>query len=247
MGADTRYALVVENDPTCDVRLLGSWLADAGLELKVVRPYEGEPIPEALDAAALIVLGGGQHAYPDSQGHRDSPWLPALDALLRAAVAARVPTLGLGLDSQLLAQALGGRVAPAPSPVLGPRLLSRRDAAEYDPLFHAAPMALDVVLSRHDEIISLPPGGTLLAASPYGAIEAFRVGTHAWGMQFHIECDTAMLDRWVSMSGLDPAAAARAVTVLDDVAETWRPVAERFATLALGRIGTGTPLPLLEG
>lgn len=246
MGRDTRYALVIENDPTCDLCLLGGWLKDSGLDFEVIRPHAGDTIPESLDAQALIVLGGRQHAYPDREGNRDAAWLPALDTLLRDAVAARIPTLALGLGSQLLAQALGGRVQHADFPVLGPRLLTRRDAAEYDPLFAAAPMALDVVLSRTDEITSLPPGATLLAASPYGAVEGFRIGTAAWGMQFHIECDNAMLNRWVASTGLDPVAAARAVTVLDDVAETWKPVAERFATLALGRTGAGTPLPLLE-
>ena len=55
-------------------RLLGEWLPEAGLDLAVVRAHAGEALPADLDGyAALVVLGGGQHAYrrPDDTGIRD--------------------------------------------------------------------------------------------------------------------------------------------------------------------------------
>ena len=39
-------ALVIENDPTDDLRRLGEWLTEAGLELTVLRPYSGDELPE---------------------------------------------------------------------------------------------------------------------------------------------------------------------------------------------------------
>src|SRR5690606_12993680 len=62
-------ALVVENDPDDDARRLGQWLREAGLRLDTVRPHAGEPLPHDLDGyAALVVLGGGQHAYEVPRG-----------------------------------------------------------------------------------------------------------------------------------------------------------------------------------
>jgi GMP synthase-like glutamine amidotransferase len=87
----------------------------------------------------------------------------------------------------------------------------------------------------------------LLAASTYYPHQAFRVGDRAWGIQFHIETDTAMFTNWAS--GLEDA--ERLVKAVDerqeDVREVWQPFAARFADLALGKAvgGTRPSLPLI--
>ena len=61
--------LVIENDPTNDVRRLGDWLVEGGLALEVVRPPAGQPLPQTLDGyAALVVLGGEQHTGDPAAG-----------------------------------------------------------------------------------------------------------------------------------------------------------------------------------
>ena len=237
-------ALVIENDPTDDPRRLGDWLTAGGLELHVVRPHAGDSLPETLDGyVALVVLGGEQAAYGST------PWFPAVEALLRKAVKHRVPALGVCLGGQLLARAMGGTVErSAAGPEIGPALVARRDAAESDPLFARVPFTPDVYQWHEDEITELPPGVLLLAASTRYPHQAFRVGDRAWGLQFHIECDTAMLADWAATDDeIDAEALLEAcAAVLDDVEEVWRPFAERFAALALGRLDTGTrALPLL--
>ncbi len=68
-------ALVIENDPTDDLRRLGDWLTEAGLELTVLRPHAGDELPETLDDhLALVVLGGDQSAYSDAEGMPGAPW-----------------------------------------------------------------------------------------------------------------------------------------------------------------------------
>jgi len=251
-------ALVVENDPTDDVRRLGDWLTDAGLELDVVRPHAGDAMPGNLDGyAAFVVLGGDQHAYPDAAGEPGAAWFPALEGLLRKAVRHRVPTLAICLGGQLLATANGGTVERSPSgPEIGPRLVARRDAAERDPLFAAVPFAPDVLQWHHDEITELPAGALLLAASTRYPHQAFRLGDRAWGVQFHIECDTEMFAGWVASNrrqladlDFDPEDLVAAVdAVMPDLEEVWRPLATRFAAIALGREpadGGRRSLPLL--
>lgn len=256
-----RTALVIENDPSNDIRRLGDWLRAAGLSLETNRPHAGDRVPEALDGYdALIVLGGEQRAYPDPEGGYDAAWFPALEGLLRRATRQRVPTLGICLGGQLLATAHAGTVQLSPAgSEIGPTLVGRRDVAARDPLFGPLPMAPDVLQWHSDEITELPLGAVLLAASPRYPHQAFRIGPCAWGTQFHIECDTAMIAAWAAAGGAeldelgydadDLVAACDAV--MDDLEEVWRPFAERFARVVRGELAAAEqptrPLPLLGG
>jgi GMP synthase-like glutamine amidotransferase len=256
--------LVIENDPTDDARQLGEWLTDAALTLEVVRPYAGEALPADLDGwGAFVVLGGDQHAYPDEEGQPGAAWFGELESLLRKAVRHDVPTLGVCLGAQLLATAHGGTVAHSEAgPEIGAHLVAKRDVAERDPLFGPLPMLLDVVQWHHDEVTELPAGAVLLAASTRYPHQAFRLGESAWALQFHIECDPAMIADWTKGNeallaelGTSPEAVVRGVeAVMDDVFEVWHPFATRFAALARGELarsgpvpGAGRELPLLGG
>ena len=244
-------ALVITHSPTEGPGTLAEWLPAAGLELVLVNPWDGEDLPADLDGFdALVVMGGPQQAYDDGS----APWLPATKALLRTAVEGRVPTLGICLGGQLLAEATGGRVAKGADGVeAGARLVAKRDAAWDDELFDQVPFTPTVVQWHEDAIVDLPPGAVLLASSSRYANQAFRVGERAWGLQFHIETPPEMVRHWgaeygaaVVEAGLDPAALAeRAVEELPEVEACWRPVVERFAGLAQGR--GRVVLPLLEG
>lgn len=260
MTADPR-CLVIENDATDDPRRLGDWLVEGGLRLEIVRAHADEPVPADLAGFdALLVLGGDQHAYPGPDGQPGAPWFPDVEALLRQAVRDGVPTLGVCLGAQLLATALGGRVEPsAAGPEIGAHLVAKRDAADGDPLFGPSPMLPDVIGWHVDEITTLPPGAVLMAASTHYAHQAFRVGARAWGVQFHIECDLPMIDAWAEADaaliedmGGTPASVADGVDeILDDLIDTWRPFAHRFAAVARGELATetsgaaGRRLPLL--
>ena len=95
-----------------------------------------------------------------------------------------------------------------------------------------------------DEITELPMGAVLLAASTHYPVQAFRIGPVAWGTQFHIECDTEMFADWaigevglLADLGLDRGRAGRrGRRGARDVAEAWKPFAERFAAVALGTL-----------
>ena len=191
---------MIENDPSDDPRLLGEWLTEAGLDLVLLRPHDGDALPADLDGyAAFVVLGGEQRVSPGPDGQLGAPWFRELQALLRKAVRAGVPTLGVCLGAQLLAAAHNGTVAPAAAgPEIGPRLVAKRDAADRDPLFAPLPMLPDVVQWHYDEITELPLGAILLATSTNYVNQAFRVGECAWGVQFHPEVDTAMIADWAA-------------------------------------------------
>ncbi|MEV6524296.1 type 1 glutamine amidotransferase [Longispora urticae] len=246
--------LVIENDPKDDLRRLGDWLTGGGLELEVLRPHAGDALPETLEGyAAFVVMGGAQDAYEAPDGTPGAPWFPALERLFRKAVKDRVPTLGVCLGAQILAQAMGGTVERAHNgPNIGARFVARRDAAERDALFAEIPLGPDALQWHFDEITELPLNATLLAASPRWPNQAFRVGDRAWGLQFHIECDVDMIRVWATNDaetlqelGTDAETViAGCAAVMDDVRETWQPFAERFAKLAQGK--SPGPLTLID-
>lgn len=238
-----KSALVVQHSDAEHPGRLGEWLQAAGVELTICRPYAGDAVPDTVtDIQGLLVLGGPQRAY-DVDGVPGADWIPATRRLMRAAVAASIPTLGVCLGGQLLAEACGGSVRLGDDgPEVGAGLIAKRDAGNTDPIFGPLPMSPDVIWSHEDEIVVLPPGAVLLAAGRRYLNQAFRVGEQAWGLQFHIEADEAMVATWVELHrdglagiGLDAdAALARAVGVLGDVAEVWAPFVADFAALTRG-------------
>jgi GMP synthase (glutamine-hydrolysing) len=222
--------LVVQNSPSDPVGRVGEWLTAADMELTIV---DGSHLPADLSGVdGLVVLGGPMGANDDDV----APWLPHERALLRAAVADDVPTLGICLGGQLLAAANGGRVARNPEgPEIGAQLIAKRSAAANDPLFASLPITPDVIQWHYDTIVALPPGAVHLANSPVCENQAFRLGRTAWGLQFHIETVPAVVHAWAAkdagnLDGVDlDRVVARADGVHDDLAEVWAPFITAFA------------------
>ena len=230
--------LVLEHDPTDPLLRLHDWLVEAGAELTVLRPYAGDVLPtlpttttNTAEFDALISLGGEMGAHDDEA----APWLPVTRTLLAAAVARGLPTLGICLGAQLLAAATGGRVERgADGPEIGAYLTAKRDAAHDDPLFDELPMTPDVMHYHRDIISVLPPRAVLLLSSMGYPQQAFRVGTAAWGLQFHIEPTAEHVRGWARDAGVPVT--ARLGPMLDDAEETmgfvWREFAHRFVAFA---------------
>ncbi|RZQ59275.1 type 1 glutamine amidotransferase [Amycolatopsis suaedae] len=236
--------LVIQPDVTDPVGPLGDWLVGAGAELDIRLP-PSDDLPGSLDGyAGLVCLGGGMDAEDDG----NHPWLRDVRRLLAVATTASLPTLGICLGAQLLAVATGGDVARGDSgPEVGGSLVSKKDVAWTDPLFADLPLVPDVMHFHQDSITRLPPGAELLASAPLYPNQAFRLNRCVYGVQFHIETTTEVVQRWAAE---EPALAEFArpgaldsdtlTKVHADMAETWQPFAARFVQLAAGKI---TPPP----
>jgi GMP synthase (glutamine-hydrolysing) len=234
--------LVVEVHPTDPVARLGDWLRDAGMQLDERHLSDGDQLPADLDAFdGLVVLGGPQSALDDDA---TSPELVGVRELLRTALAADFPTLAICLGAQLLAQVGGGIVREGiDGPEVGALLVAKRDAAGSDPVFAPLPLSPDVLQFHHDEISQLPTGAILLASSPMYANQAFRVGRHVYGIQFHIETTPEIVHEWAERDEVGVAASPydrETICLLSDqahphVEEAWRPFAGRFADLVRSR------------
>jgi GMP synthase-like glutamine amidotransferase len=241
--------LVIQPDEQDPLGPLSDWLTGAGAELDLRTPAD---LPDNTTGyAGLICLGGHMGAYDDL----DHPWLADVRRLLAEAVTRQLPTLAICLGAQLLAVATGGRVTAGPDgPEVGPLLVAKRDAAWNDPLFGEMPFMPDVMQFHSDVIAQLPPNAALLASATLYPHQAFRVGRCVYGLQFHIETTTELVERWAANSP-DTAEFARPgdldhtrlVEAHAELEETWRPFAGQFVKLAAGDLAPASaPLPLIQ-
>ncbi|MCY7400969.1 MAG: type 1 glutamine amidotransferase [Nocardioides sp.] len=229
--------LVVEHQESCPPALFGGWLTDAGCVLEVCRPYLGGALPSLPSYDAVLVLGGDMGA-DDDETHA---WLGPLKEGIREAVAAGTPLLGICLGHQLIASALGGRVARNPHGLaVGLRPVGWTGAATDDDWVGAPSGAERAVHWNRDVVLDMPPGSEVLALSPDGEVQVVRFGRRAWGIQAHPEVDTELVRRWaaddrddhVSM-GLDQESVLAEITASAAELEAhWRPMVVRFAEVA---------------
>lgn len=165
--------------------------------LDLRRPYAGAELPAGLDGiAGLVVLGGAMGAEQDDR----APWLGRTRQLLRDAVAAGVPTLGICLGAQLLAVAAGGAVERGSAgPEIGLERVRVLPATAGDQLFGQCPVGAELaVLHDHqDAVTRLPAGAVLLADGGRYRYQAFRLGPAAWGVQYHPEVTAAGFAGWI--------------------------------------------------
>ncbi|HZZ71495.1 MAG TPA: gamma-glutamyl-gamma-aminobutyrate hydrolase family protein [Pirellulales bacterium] len=172
-------------------------LARAELPLQVVDLFRGEPLEfDPANLAGLIVMGGPMNVDEVDR----YPFLALEVALLQRAIAASLPVLGICLGSQLLAKAAGARVYPNAIKEIGWYPLQVEPAAAEDPLFHDWPLE-STVFQWHGDTFDLPSGAVWLARSALCRQQAFRVGSAAYGLQFHIEMTERMIDEWLCESG----------------------------------------------
>jgi GMP synthase-like glutamine amidotransferase len=187
-----------------------------------------EDDPAAYDA--IMVFGGAMHPDQDAE----HPWLPGEAAFLGAALEERVPLLGVCLGAQMIARAAGASVGPAEAAEVGWFEVELTAEGAADPVLGALPRRIDA-FEWHYYTFELPPGATLLAASA-AARQAYRLGDHAWGIQFHAEVTREMLDTWLVEGEQElplPAAELRAQT--DRLLGTWNRQGRALCEAFLGQ------------
>jgi len=155
----------------------------------------------------LVVLGGPIGAY-DEQTY---PFLNEELDLIRRRLDARLPLLGICLGAQLMARALGATVRPMGVKEIGYAPIGLTEAGRRSALAALPP---DVaVLHWHGDQFDIPPGADCLARTEVCPHQAFALGDHALGLQFHLEADAKRIEQWLvghaaelMSAGIDPCA-----------------------------------------
>ena len=175
-------ALVIQHDDDAPGGLVSAWLRERGAEEDVYPIPADARSPDPRTYDLVVSLGSEKAAYDE-----DVAWVGREVALLRDAVRADVPVLGICFGSQILARALGGQALRARQSEIGWVRIRSDDPA----LIADGPW-----FQWHHDTFTPPPGAELLAASPV-APQAYTVG-RSLGVQFHPEVTNEIVEEWVS-------------------------------------------------
>lgn len=172
---------------------MGDFFNSTAWRLLILDVSNGDALPENLeDIQAVISLGGPMNVYEEDK----YPFLKDEDDFLRKAVREEIPVLGICLGAQLLAKACGAKVRKASVEEIGWKKVNLTEAARGDPLFQGLYSPLNV-FQWHQDSFEIPEGGLHLAESQACRNQAFRFGRNAYGLQFHMEVTTEMLESWI--------------------------------------------------
>jgi GMP synthase (glutamine-hydrolysing) len=194
----TRTAVAVRHVGFEDLGLLAGILDGLGFSYSYVEApvASDDDWAAAADADLLIVLGG-----PIGVGDLAAyPFLEVELELLRERLALDRPTLGICLGAQLMAVALGGSVRAGVAAEIGYAPVTLTDAGADSVL-----SALEgvPVLHWHGDVITTPPEIPPLAFTELCPNQAFACGPNILGLQFHLEADSAALERWLVGHGFE--------------------------------------------
>jgi GMP synthase (glutamine-hydrolysing) len=162
-------------------------------------------LPDHTEFDGVVVTGSRSSVYWDEE------WIPPLVDYVAEAAAAGLPVLGVCYGHQVVAEALGGRVAGMDEFEIGYNEVRHRGD---DELFAGIDESFTVFTTHGDTVAELPPNATLLAENEHG-VHAFRDG-HCWGVQFHPEYDVETA-REVTEGKRDRLGDARVDAVLSEI------------------------------
>ena len=201
----SKTCLAVRHVAFEDLGVLGPLVSSRGYGVRYhdagVQPFDAETL---LAPDLLIVLGGPIGVYEQET----YPFITAEMAAIKARLHADKPILGICLGAQLMAAALGARVAPGPVKEIGWASLALTPDGETSVL---SPLARTPVLHWHGDNCEMPAGCVRLASTQHCPVQAFMRTPSQLALQFHLETEPARFESWLvghtvelGKAGIDP-------------------------------------------
>ena len=145
--------------------------------------------PNISDYSSIVILGGPMSVSDNYD------YLQEEQNLIKKAVDMNIPTLGICLGSQLIAQALGGNVHAGKTKEIGWYNVEITNDGKRE-IFSGLSTNNVKIFQWHGDTFDLPEGFTILAKSR-DYVQAFRFKS-AIGIQFHIEVNVSMIKDWIN-------------------------------------------------
>lgn len=151
-----------------------------------------EALPQPGQLTGVIITGS--HRMVSDGGPEVDLWC----TYLRQVVEAQLPVLGICFGHQLLAEALGGKVANHPGGLeLGQVEVEMEAAAQDDPLFASLPRSFPVYATHRQSVLDPPEGAFVFGGNRFERHHAVRFAPCAWGVQFHPEFNQAIMQAYI--------------------------------------------------
>jgi GMP synthase (glutamine-hydrolysing) len=201
----TKTCLAVRHVAFEDLGVLGPLVSARGYDIRYHDAGIDAFAADTLVASDLVIVLGGPIGVYETDAY---PFIGGEIAAVAARLQAGKPTLGICLGAQMMAAALGARVAPGPAKEIGWAPLTLSEAGRGSVL---APLAASPVLHWHGDNCDLPPGCQRLASTAHCPVQAFTRTPAQLALQFHLETEPARFEAWLvghtvelGKAGLDP-------------------------------------------
>ena len=197
MSENKLKALILQHEEPTPPGYLKEWLDRQNADVEIFRIDLNDSNPNPRDYDMIASLGSEFAAFDDTK-----PFIRREADLLREAVEADVPVLGLCFGGQLLARTMGGESFRSERSEIGWINVQTRepDLIASGPWFQ-----------WHFDSFTLPPGARLIADTEVGP-QAYVIG-RSLGLQFHPEVTPEIMESWVKAyrheldgDGVDPDA-----------------------------------------
>lgn len=168
-------------------------LKGSGLNMRYVN-FERTPDehPSVQKYNGLIILGGHMGVYEAEKYTHIKVEMQLIEEALKK----NIPILGICLGAQLLAHVLGAPVRKHTEKEIGWCDIDLTDEGLKDPLLsHFGPR--EKIFQLHGDTFDIPQSAVHLAKSDICHGQAFRYGDKVYGLQFHLEVDAPMIQRWL--------------------------------------------------
>jgi GMP synthase (glutamine-hydrolysing) len=172
---------------------LNPTLKGSGLNMRYVN-FERTPDdqPSVQKYNGLIILGGHMGVY-EAEKYKH---IKVEMQLIEEALKKEIPILGICLGAQLLAHVLGADVKKNHEKEIGWCDIDLTEDGLKDPLLsHFRPR--EKIFQLHGDTFDIPKSAVHLAKSDVCHGQAFRYGDKVYGLQFHLEVDQPMIQRWL--------------------------------------------------
>lgn len=190
---NVRKVLVFQHAAHEILGTLNPMLKERGFRVRYIN-YDRDPgaQPSVEKYNGLIVLGGHMGVYEaDIYSHIKTEML-----LIEKALAKGIPILGICLGAQMVAQALGAHVRKHTQREMGWYDVHLTEEGQRDRVFTHF-QKTEKIFQMHGDTFDIPKSAEHLAYSEICKGQAFRYGHNVYGMQFHLEVDRPMIDRWL--------------------------------------------------
>lgn len=157
------------------------WARENAHETRAIRLFAGDPLPNANEANALVILGGPMNVDEEAE----FPFLREEKRFIERIIKEEKPVLGICLGAQLIAQVLGAKVYKGEQKEIGwfPVERSHQSESKFAEILPAS----FTTFHWHGDTFDLPAGAARLASSEACINQAFAFGDKVLGMQFHLE------------------------------------------------------------
>ncbi len=189
--------------PFEDAANIGTWAEQHGCTITNTQLYTGAPLPKIEQIDALAIMGGPMNVYQ----HRDYPWLLAEKRFIEKAIGTGIPTIGVCLGAQLVADVLGAKVVQNPHIEIGwfkVQMVAESQAGvganDCSPLLRDLPMRF-TAFHWHGDTFEIPSGAIRIAQSRACRNQAFEYAGHVLGLQFHLEYSAQSIEKMLAHCG----------------------------------------------